>query len=68
MLKPNLRNPRFRGWSSSLRAWAIVALILGCTYVLVFAVELAIYEWVAAVTFIVAHLVAHITVAGAGHS
>ena len=58
MNSPNPKDPRRRGWTSAVRAWAIVALILGGTYALVVVVELAPHEWAAAVTFVVAHLVA----------
>jgi hypothetical protein len=49
---------RFRGWNPSVRAWTIVALILASTHVLVFAQGVTPREWVTAVTFVAAHLMA----------
>jgi hypothetical protein len=50
--------PRHWGWSSALRAWAIIALILVVADAVAVVLGLAPHEGAAAVTFIVAELLA----------
>jgi hypothetical protein len=52
-------------WSFAVRKWAIAILVVASTYALVFTMVIEPHEWLVAVTFIVAHLIAaEVVVAG----